>query len=99
MLFCSCYSKSKITPNDITVAMDEIRAKKYGISLERYYRILDLPQMTPHMMDVMYTNGWDFTDTSLDLLLFAEMQTFRLESIKEQRCEDDELDKTMTFTK
>ena len=69
--------------------MDQKRADKYGISYERYHRILALPQMTRDMIENLYVNGWDFTDTSLDLELFTEMQRFRLESIKEQHNEDD----------
>ena len=90
MLFSCCVSNSKVSPKEkISVLMDQKRADKYGISYERYHRILALPQMTRDMIENLYVNGWDFTDTSLDLELFTEMQRFRLESIKEQHNEDD----------
>jgi len=89
MLFSCCVTNSKVSPKVISVLMDQKRADKYGISYERYHRILALPQMTRDMIENLYVNGWDFTDTSLDLELFTEMQRFRLESIKEQCNEDD----------
>lgn len=75
-MFC-CISRQKIAPREIEVIMDQKRATKYGISIDRYYRILQLPNMTKELVDVLHGNGWDFTDTSKDLLLFAEMQTFQ----------------------
>lgn len=89
MLFSCCVSNSKVSPKEIATLMDRKRAEKYGISYERYHRILALPQMTRDMVENMYVNGWDFTDTSRDLELFTEMQRSRLESIKEQHNEDD----------
>ena len=41
-------------------------------------------------MGVMYLNEWDFTDTSLDLRLFAGLQSFDLSSIPEYVAEEDE---------
>ena len=89
MLFSCCVSNSKVSPKEVAMIMDQKRAEKYGISYERYHRILALPQMTRDMVENMYVNGWDFTDTSRDLELFTEMQRSRLESIKEQHNEDD----------
>ena len=85
MFFSCCTTHTKITPKEIAMEMDQLRANKYGISIERYNRILSLPQMTRNRVETLYNNGWDFTDTSLDLQLFAEMQTFCLESIPEQK--------------
>ena len=88
MFFSCCATNSKIIPQEIAIEMDKLRAEKYGISIERYHRILSLPQMTRNKVDTLYKNGWDFTNKSLDLLLFAEMQTFCLESIPEHKNED-----------
>ena len=88
MFFSCCATNTKIIPQEIAIEMDKIRAEKYGISIERYNRILSLPQMTRYKVETLYNNGWDFTDMSLDLQLFAEMQTFCLESIPEQKNED-----------
>lgn len=88
MFFYCCTTNSKIIPQEIAIEMDKLRAEKYGISIERYHRILSLPQMTRYKVDTLYNNGWDFTDMSLDLQLFAEMQTFCLESIPEQKNDD-----------
>jgi hypothetical protein len=52
------------------------RAEIYGITIERYKRILNLPNMNRLLMDNLYENGWDFADTKGDLDLFAEMQTY-----------------------
>lgn len=75
MLFQCCIRQPKIKPQRVDHA-DKILAGRYGISIERYNRILDLPNMTRESMRVMHGNGWNFADTSKDLLLFAEMQTF-----------------------
>ena len=75
-MFC-CISRQKIAPREIVDIMDKKRAERYGIHIDRYHRILQLPNMTKELIEVMYSNGWDFTDTSKDLLLFAEMQTFQ----------------------
>ena len=56
--------------------MDIKRAQKYGINVDRYKRIMALPGMNFSLMELMYNNGYDFSDTSNDLTLFAEMQTF-----------------------
>jgi len=89
MFFC-CGSKSKIAPKKIPPIRDIKTADKYGITLARYQRILALPKMTRGIMEVMYLNEWDFTDTSLDLRLFAGLQSFDLSSIPEYVAEEDE---------
>ena len=85
-MFC-CTSKQKVLPQEIADIMDRKRAEKYGISIERYYRILDLPNMTRSMVENMHRNGWDFTNTSQDLLLFANMQTYMQEDDETILCE------------
>lgn len=74
-MFC-CMSMSKIAPQEISEIMDKQRAEKYGISIGRYRKILELPNMTRDLVHFIHMNGWDFTDTSKDLQLFAEMQSF-----------------------
>ena len=70
--------------------MDQKRAEKYGISVERYYRILEWPNMTKRHIEILYTKGWDFTDTSRDLQLFAGIQTIELPIIAEHENEYEE---------
>jgi len=60
--------------------MDIKRAQKYGITIERYKRIIAIPNMTLSLMEAMYNNGYDFSDVSNDLHLFAQMQTFTREN-------------------
>jgi hypothetical protein len=89
MWWCCCTSSRKIMIEDIHDIMDIKRAQKYGITIERYKRILALPNMTLSLMDIMYNNGYDFSDVSNDLQFFVHMQTFNeendiLDSIKEE---------------
>ena len=70
--------------------MDQKRAEKYGISVERYYRILEWPNMTKRQVEILYTKGWDFTDTSRDLQLFDGIQTIELPIIAEHENEYEE---------
>ena len=72
---CGCVSHRKILIDDIYDIMDAKHAEKYGITIERYRRILSLPYMDQGLMDKMHSDGYDFSDTSQDLMLFAEMQT------------------------
>lgn len=75
-MFTCCTRAEKIKPQTIVSHIDKMAAKRYGISIERYNRIMALPNMSRENMHIMYENGWDFTDTSQDLLLFAGMQTY-----------------------
>lgn len=80
---CGCVSYRKIMIDDIHDTMDRKRAQIYGITIERYHRILSLPHMNTGLMEVMHSNGYDFADTSRDLTLFAEMQTFSPDMIQQ----------------
>lgn len=73
MWWCPCIFNNKVAINEIHDIMDLNRADKYGISIERYKRILKLPHMNCLLIDNLYEGGWDFTDTSLDIHLFSEM--------------------------
>jgi len=90
MWWCCGYTATRKIVIEETHDIDDIkRAKIYGITIERYKRILMLPHMNRILMDNLYENGWDFTDTKCDLDLFAEMQTYspekkyKLETVKE----------------
>lgn len=74
-MFC-CMSDSKIAPQENMIMIDKKKADKYGISIERYYKLLGYPNMTRELIDFLHRNGWNFTDTSNDLSLFAEIQTY-----------------------
>ena len=89
MFFC-CGSKPKIAPKKIPPIRDINTARKYGITLARYQRILALPNMTRGIMEAMFLDGWDFTDTSTDLRLFAGLHSFDLSSIPEYIAEEDQ---------
>ena len=87
MFFC-CGFKPQIAKQ--ICIRDVSTATKYGITIERYYRILALPKMTRGTMEAMYVNGWDFTDVSKDLGLFSLVQSTDLSSIPEYVGEDDQ---------
>ena len=75
-MWCCYNSQSKVIINEIHGIIKKNYAEKYGISIDRYNRILSLPNMTYELIESMHSNGYDFTDTKLDLELFATMQTF-----------------------
>ena len=75
-MWCCYNSQSKVVINEIHDIIKKNYAEKYGISIERYNRILSLPNITYELMETMHSNGYNFADTTLDLELFATMQTF-----------------------
>lgn len=89
-MWCCGYTTTRKIVIEETHDIDDIkRAEIYGITIERYKRILNLPNMNRLLMDNLYKNGWDFADTKSDLELFVEMQTYspekkyQLETVKE----------------
>lgn len=76
MWCCSKSSKRIIIMKGIQDELENQYSVKYGISIERYRRIIRLPNMSRELMETMYNSGYDFADTKLDLPLFANMQTF-----------------------
>lgn len=76
-MWCCGYTVTrKIVVGEAHDIDDIQRAEVYGITIERYKRILRLPHMNRLLMDNLYENGWDFADTKGDLDLFVEMQTY-----------------------
>lgn len=48
-MFC-CMSDSKIAPQENMIMIDKKKADKYGISIERYYKLLGYPNMTRELI-------------------------------------------------
>ena len=64
-------NNSFIKEEDSSIEQDN--AKKYGITVKRYKTIMRTKGMHPDFMDFLHNNGWDFTDTSKDILLIATL--------------------------
>lgn len=73
-----CWKNNAVKPlDDIMLVIDDIRKKKYGITDKRYRHLLEVPNMTPDMLDHLHENGIDLSDTSNDLQIFATLQNPR----------------------
>ena len=76
MIWFCFKSNKKVVINEIHDILELSYAKKYNLSVERYRRIIALPNMTHEIMETMVGNGFDFSNTQLDLQFFAYMQTY-----------------------
>lgn len=73
-----CWKNNAVKPlDDIMLAIDDIRKTKYGITDKRYRHLLEVPNMTPDILDHLHENDIDLSDTSNDLQIFATLQNPR----------------------
>lgn len=75
-MFRFCYkSNKKVVIKDVQDMLELGYSKKYNISVERYRQIIAIPNMTHELMESLLNKGYDFSNTKLDLQLFAELQS------------------------